>query len=206
MSELTTEVDNLKLRYREVFFKVSEEFGHILENIKPEDISTFLDKTLKSAWELWIMLLRSKSDFSCLGCASCCKLACSEFSPDELAQKAQNNDNFAKQFLSVFVPYGSEEEAKKIYPEYFELLKEKASGEKVYFYHCPKVTEDNRCPDYENRPQICRDFPDNPLGFLPKKCGFKTWKKDVEDEALKIQAQIEIASFYKEKIKQGVML
>ena len=50
------------------------------------------------------------------------------------------------------------------------LIDNNESG--YYFYHCPRVTKDNRCPDYENRPQICRDFPDNPLAFLPLSCGF----------------------------------
>ena len=201
MSELSTEVDNLKLKYREVFLQTSEEFGHVLENVKPEEVCAFLDKTLKDALANWIMLLKRRENHDCLGCAACCNLAVSEFSSEELEQKAKNNDNFAKQFLSVFVPYESEEEAKKVYPEYFELLKEKATGEKVYFYHCPKVTKDNRCPDYDSRPQICKDFPDNPLGFLPKICGFKNWKTAVEHEALVLQAKIEIAGFYKQKIK-----
>lgn len=202
MSELSTEVDNLKLKYREVFLKVSEDFGHVLENIKPEEVSEFLDKTLKETWQNWIGLLKRREHYNCSGCAACCNLAVSEFSSLELKHKSENNDNFAKQFLSVFVPYKNEEDARKIYPEYFELLKEKAAGEKTYFYHCPKVTKDNRCPDYENRPQICKDFPDNPLAFLPKTCGFKNWKKSSEIEALRLQATIEVASFYKQKAEE----
>ena len=92
---------------------------------------------------------------------------------EELKKKAKNGDNFATQFTSIFVPYKDENEAKQIYPEYFELLSERLEGEKVYFYHCPKLTKENRCSDYENRPGICRDFPDNPLGFLPGPCGFQ---------------------------------
>lgn len=71
-----------------------------------------------------------------------------------------------------------------------------------YFYHCPKVTQDNKCPDYENRPQICRDFPDNPLAFLPLGCGFVDWKIKSEPVSLMLNAMVEIMGFYKDKIKE----
>ena len=83
---------------------------------------------------------------------------------------------------------------------YVQLLE--ANNENgYYFYHCPKVTQGNRCPDYENRPQICRDFPDNPTAFLPPKCGFKDWKLKSNSVSLKLSAEMEISLFYIEKIK-----
>ena len=89
-----------------------------------------------------------------------------------------------------------------MYPEYIELL-EKNKEYDVYFYHCPKLTEDKRCSDYENRPQICRDFPDNPLSILPEACGYKKWKEEVEPVALMLHAMIEIIDFYTIKIKEA---
>lgn len=202
MSDLSNQTDILKKKYREIFQKTCEAFSSQIEKISPKDLYKFLNEEIpKDIYEKHLKILNYRDSFSCSGCGSCCKLACSEFSPEELKQKSQNGDNFATQFISVFVPYLSEEEAKKIYPEYFELLKIKAENEKVYFYHCPKVTEDNRCPDYENRPQICRDFPDNPIGFLPKTCGFTKWKEEVETTALMLHSLVEIAQFYKEKLK-----
>lgn len=203
MSDLSKDVDNLKKNYREIFLKTSGEFNRRLEKIEPENLQKFLNEDVpKDVYERWMKILNYRENFSCLGCGACCKLACSEFSPAELKQKAKNNDNFAKQFLSVFIPYENEEKAKKIYPEYFELLKEKAQGEKTYFYHCPKVTKDNRCPDYENRPQICRDFPDNPIGFLPKPCGFWAWKKEVEPTALMLHSMLEIVEYFSLSLKK----
>ncbi len=201
MSNLSNDVDNLKTKYREIFSRTIEEFNQRVEKIKPQEFLKFLNEDiLKEIYEQKLKILESRKKISCTGCAACCKLACSEFSYDELRQKAQNGDNFATQFISVFVPYDTEVEAEKIYPEYFELLKNKAEDEKVYFYHCPKVTEDNRCPDYENRPQICRDFPDNPIGFLPKTCGYTKWKEKVEEQSLKLHSLLEIIEFYKSKI------
>jgi len=203
MSNLSSDVENLKKSYREIFLKTSEEFNRRIEKMSPAEFVKFLNEDiLKELYEKQVELQKFRNSFDCSGCASCCKLACSEFSPSKLKEKAQNGDNFAAQFVSVFVPYESEDEAREIYPEYFALLKEKAQDEAVYFYHCPKVTQENRCPDYENRPQICRDFPDNPISFLPKACGFSKWKEEVEPLALKLRATLEIADFYKNKLAQ----
>lgn len=203
MSNLSKDVDKLKKNYREIFLKTSEEFKIQLEKVKPEHLLTFLKEDVpRDIYQRWMKILEYRKGFSCSGCGACCKLACSEFSPEELRQKAKKGDNFAKQFTSVFIPYEKEEDARKIYPEYFALLKEKTAGEKTYFYHCPKVTADNRCPDYENRPQICRDFPDNPIGFLPKTCGYSKWKEEVEPTALMLHSLLEIVEFYKNKINE----
>lgn len=203
MSNLGTDIDNLKKKYREIFLETGEEFNLRLQNIAPEDLLKFLNEEIvKEVYEKRVEMLDKRKNYSCSGCASCCKLACSEFSYSELVQKVKEGDNFSSQFLSVFVPYQSQEEARDVYPEYFELLKTKVGGENTYFYHCPKVTKNNRCPDYDNRPQICRDFPDNPIGFLPKNCGFSKWREDEEFTALRIHAIIEIVEFYKKKIKE----
>lgn len=232
MSNLSTNIDNLKKRYREIFLKSSEELINQLEKIKPKNACTdcktncglkselfetfpencsykiwqknaikFFDEVaLKDIYQKWIKILKYRDNFNCIGCATCCKLACSEFSYEELKQKAQNGDNFAQQFTSIFIPYEDESEPQRIYPEYIELLKEKLEGEKVYFYHCPKLTAENRCSDYENRPDICRNFPDNPLSLLPKSCGFAKWKDEIEPTALMLHSLLEIINFYKSKI------
>lgn len=204
MSNLSTDVDNLKKKYREIFLRVSEELKLRIEETAPEDVLKFLNEDIvKEIYEKWMKILGYRSKFKCTNCATCCKLACSEFSYTELQAKAKNGDNFATQFISVFIPYENEDEAKKIYPEYLELLKEKLNGEQVYFYHCPKLTADNLCPDYDNRPQICRDFPDNPLSMLPKACGYCNWKEEVEPTALMLHSMLEIVEFYKSKILQN---
>ena len=222
MSDLNDSIANLRKKYREIFTTSLSEINKRIDEIKPKDLSgDILDTYVKGSegyiWQEQVVkllnediskeiyrklneILAYRSKFKCVGCATCCKLACSEFSPEELKIKAQNGDNFANQFLSIFIPYNSIEEAKKIYPEYIELLEE--NGEKdVYFYHCPKLTEDNRCSDYENRPQICRDFPDNPLSILPKSCGYCEWKNEIEPIALMLHSMLEIVGFYTNKIK-----
>lgn len=221
MSDLNNTINSLRKEYREIFLKSAEEIKTKVEAIRPKGLKgEIFDKYEKDSdgylWQKNTLdllqnniskeiyrklneILAYRTKFKCVGCATCCNLACSEFSPEELKQKAQNGDNFAKQFLSVFIPYNSKEEARKVYPEYIELL-EKNKEYDVYFYHCPKLTEDKRCPDYENRPQICRDFPDNPLSILPSACGYKKWKEEVEPIALMLHSMVEIIDFYIGKI------
>ena len=222
MDKLGTAVEVLRKKYREIFEKSVEEIQTRIDEIKPENLTgdvfdSYERNSMGRQWQEHVLdmlendiskevcrkfqeILAYRKNFNCSGCATCCNLACSEFSPEELKQKAASGDNFAIQFLSVFVPYSSKEEARKIYPEYIELLDENKE-DKVYFYHCPKLTADKRCSDYENRPQICRDFPDNPLSILPETCGFKQWKDEVEPVTLMLHAMVEIIEYYIDKIK-----
>ncbi|MBO5386211.1 YkgJ family cysteine cluster protein [bacterium] len=220
---LTAEYERLKSSYREVFLDTANEIRAIVESVRPKNFDGDIFKTYEVGsvgfnWQQTVLSvldvrycgykksgLRQIQSFrdecNCVGCGVCCNFAVSEFSPEELKLKAENGDNFASQFVSVFVPYEEMNEVEKIYPEYVQMLKDNGESE-YYFYHCPKVTDDNKCPDYENRPQICRDFPDNPIAFLPKTCGFKDWKLKSESVSLKLNAEAEIINFYKEKIKE----
>jgi len=201
MSNLSKDIDKLRHKYREIFLKVSEEIKLQIEQTPPENLQKLLNEDIpKEIHRKWMQMYAYRDNFECVGCATCCKLACSEFTYEELKQKAQNGDNFATQFIGIFIPYENENEPPKIYPGYFELLHKKLEGEKVYFYHCPKLSAENRCCDYENRPQICRDFPDNPLSLLPASCGFAKWKAEVEPTALMLHSMLEILGFYKEKL------
>lgn len=221
MSKLYSSVENLRKEYREIFSKTAEEIQRRVDEIKPESVQgeifdefpegsdgrkwqtavldMFENDISKEVYRKFQEILAYRENFHCAGCATCCNLACSEFSPEALRQKAENGDNFAKQFTSIFIPYDSKEEARKIYPEYIQMLEDNKE-EDVYFYHCPKLTKDNRCSDYENRPQICRDFPDNPLSILPNSCGYKKWKEEIEPVTLMLHSMLEIIQYYKENI------
>jgi len=140
-----------------------------------------------------------RENFSCQMCGSCCKLASSEFSFEQLQERAKNGDKFSKDFVSVFVPYKSEEEAKNAFPEYFELLNDVVNDGRIYYYYCPKLVG-NSCSDYENRPDICKDFPHNPLKLLPSTCSFNAWKNDIAKQSMLLKAKTDIIEFYKTKL------
>lgn len=224
MNNLSAQLDNLRKSYREIFLTTAKEISDKVQSIKPSNIKgeifdTFPFQSTGWKWQKNALKLldntnpnnylaemnKYREECHCSGCGMCCKFAVSEFSPSELKTKAKNGDKLAKQFTETFIPYNSIEEVQNIYPEYIEMLKQ--TGEDgYYFYHCPKVTEDNKCPDYENRPQICRDFPDNPIAFLPKSCSFIPWKLKSEHICLKLNAETEIINFYKTKIKEAQKL
>jgi len=223
MTDLNSKINTMKQKYREIFLKSVEAINERIQEIRPDEIEgdifdTFEKDSKGAQWQSavlemfekdiskeiyrkWKEILDYRKNFHCKGCATCCNLACSEFSPEELKEKAANGDKFATQFMSIFVPYQTREEAEKIYPEYLKLLAELKEDE-VYFYHCPKLTDCKRCSDYENRPEICRAFPDNPLSILPERCGFYEWRQEVEPVALMLHSMVEIIDYYKEKIKK----
>ncbi len=221
MSRLKDTVNNMKKMYREIFLKSSDALNQRIEEIRPDgvsgDIFDSYDKNSKGEqWQSavlemfekdisheiyrkWQEILELRKNYSCKGCAICCNLACSEFSPEELKQRAEKGDEFASQFTGIFIPYGSRDEAQKVYPQYLKLLDDTVD-DNVYFYYCPKLTECKRCSDYENRPQICRNFPDNPFSILPESCGYYGWRKQVEPVAMMLHSMVEIIDYYKNKI------
>lgn len=165
-----------------------------------KQILSFLDgeyrQKLKNDYKA---MMSKKDDFTCNRCANCCKLATSEYSYTQLKQRALRGDKFSKDFVSVFVPYATEEEAQKANPEYFELLNKLLEDQKIYYYYCPKL-EGNSCSDYENRPDICKDFPHNPLKLLPSTCSFNEWKNSISKQAMLLKAKTDIIVFYKTKL------
>ena len=152
---------------------------------------------LKAAYK---SIMDKKSEYECNKCGACCRLAVSEYSYEQLKQRAMRGDKFSSDFVSVFVPYESEEEAKKVNPEYFELLNTLVEDDKIYYYYCPKLGNDNLCTIYENRPDICKDFPHNPLKLLPSECSYNEWKNAVAHQAMLLKAKTDIIAFYKQKL------
>ena len=144
-------------------------------------------------------IMDKKSEYQCIRCGNCCRLAVSEYSYEQLKQRAMRGDKFSRDFVSIFVPYNSEEEAQKANPEFFELFQEVAEQQIVYYYYCPKV-KNNECSDYENRPEICKEFPHNPLKLLPSTCSYNAWKNDVSHSALLLKAKTDIIEFYKQRL------
>lgn len=225
MENLSSHFSKLKAYYRKTFLEYANVLlTRIVELKTTEFEGDIFDKYLKGSigyqWQKSVLefvdlelkkipkevqkVKLSREDFSCCGCGVCCKFAVSEFSPQELGQKALQGDVFASQFVKTFEPYDSIEKVKRIFPQYLEFLEKSETAGGYYFYHCPRVTKDNKCPDYENRPQICRDFPDNPIAFLPLSCGYNEWKRNTEKKMLELNAKSEILNFYKERLVEIV--
>ena len=190
-------VKDCKIEKKDVFTEYPSNCAYREWQLK---ILTFLAgdyrQKLKNTYK---MMMDKKSEYSCSRCGACCRLAASEFSYSQLKQKAMKGDKFASDFVSVFVPFKDEEEAKKVNPEYFRLLNELVEEQKIYYYYCPKISG-NECSDYENRPYVCKDFPHNPLKLLPSSCSYNEWKKTVSRTAMMLKAKVDIIEFYKNKL------
>lgn len=144
-------------------------------------------------------IMDKKNQFECIRCGNCCRLATSEYSYEQLKQRAMRGDKFSADFVSVFVPYETEDDAKLANPEYFDLLETTLEDQKIYYYYCPKL-KNNECSDYEKRPDICKDFPHNPLKLLPSTCSFNCWKNEVSKDSMLLKAKTDIIEFYKSKL------
>ncbi len=212
-NNLKAQLNDKQRLYRDIFIRAKDALVaklqtftgkearlHFLNNVVSKDI-------LKRLREIQ----KAREFHNCCRCGTCCKVASSEFNYSELLDKAANGDVFAKSFTSVFVPL---DETPKDFDDYVELLKERGMLEQTYFYHCPKCVSGcdgdegaweqgiHTCSDYENRPAVCRDFPNNPLVLLPPKCSFSAWKDEFEIEALFLNAMIEIAGYFIEELNK----
>ena len=80
-----------------------------------------------------------KSECECSKCGNCCRLATSEHSYEQLKQRAMRGDKFARDFVSVFVPYKSEDEARLANPEFFKLLEDTMEEQKYFIIIVQKL-------------------------------------------------------------------
>ena len=127
-------------------------------------------------------MMDKKNEYTCNKCAACCKLATSEYSYEQLKQRASRGDKFSRDFVSVFVPYETEEDAKNANPEFFKLINDIIRDEKVYYY-------------------IRKNFPHNPLKLIPSTCAFNAWKEEISHDAMLLKAKVDIIDFYKGKLQ-----
>lgn len=130
--------------------------------------------------DLWAEKFNIQKPESCNRKALCCKVATS-VNPWEKLARAKYSP-LLKDFFNIFIPYNSQEDVKKLYPEAYEACKNVAISrniklEDVYFYRCRFIIEPNACPIYEDRPQLCRDYPDSPFDAIPSICGFHDWSQ-----------------------------
>lgn len=121
----------------------------------------FKSYTLSGLLQYLWMKLRKKSILvggSCHICGTCCR---------RLSLEGKNG------WLRSLKEF---EETVKEYPEYsrFEMVCRDKNGYLVF--NCIFCTPEGGCSDYENRLDLCKNFPEKSLHFcggsLPEKCGY----------------------------------
>jgi len=87
-----------------------------------------------------------------------------------------------------------------------EASEETNGEEKVFFYHCPYLGEDNRCTVYgtPKRPAICSSYPDTPLTFIAKNCAWKPWKDETHADTLAAHAMLALCEHFAGKLQIAI--
>ena len=144
--------------------------------------------------------LNTRPQYLCKMCGKCCRLATSSKPYRELKQMFENGEPAAIDFLSVFVPYSSVEEARSVDSEIVDNIISllKADGnyneDNITFYYCKYLGEDNLCTNYADRPLLCRHFPSSPWAIVPPDCGYEGWlfekREDIKQKVRKEKEEL----------------
>ncbi len=132
-----------------------------------------------SSYEENYLNLRPQS--LCKMCGRCCKVVTTSTPYPKLLEMFENGYEPAVDFLSIFEPFKSVEDARKadagVVDNIIALLKEDGNynEDELTFYTCKYLQEDNKCSNYENRPKLCRHCPSTPWSIVPPGCGFEGW-------------------------------
>jgi len=138
----------------------------------------------------------------CLMCGRCCRVATASVSYDELLRLSKEGDRSSIEFLETFEPYPTVEDAMAVDKE---LVMNIPDYKNRTFYHCRFIKEDNLCPKYLERYDVCKEFPSSPWAIHPPGCGFRGWLfQEREAHKKKIRQLKEEAVYYKAKLKTNI--
>lgn len=118
----------------------------------------------------------------CHKCGRCCRSATTFHNHKKLMELAAEGNKEAVDFLEVFEPYRSIEDARMVEPEQVAQVldvvakRDDMDVNDVTFYHCRYVSPEGLCTIYERRPRCCREAPHNGWAAMPPGCGFEGWQ------------------------------
>lgn len=134
--------------------------------------------------------IKSRPQRLCKMCGACCKMATTPKTHKELLKEASAGNKDAQDFLKLFEPYSSTDEARKVLPQVVDnILNSIAISEnpdkEVTFYKCRYIQDNNLCGIYENRLELCDRFPSTAWAIIPPGCGFEGWLFQKREEIKK---------------------
>lgn len=134
--------------------------------------------------------------YLCRMCGRCCKSIATSDSHEELEKLAELGNEEAKVFMHIFKRFPSIEEARKVVPEQVEQVlgelsqKEGFDINKVSFYYCPHITDENLCSIHQDRPGCCRRAPHHGWSLMPPGCGFEGWQFELREKHKKMTRRL----------------
>jgi Fe-S-cluster containining protein len=129
-----------------------------------------------------------RPQYLCKCCGKCCKVVTTGYSYEELKDLADKGDEESIAFLGIFRPYPSIEAAREVLPDNVDQILNTLSetgdastdpnfdSDKITFYYCVNLQDDNRCGIYESRPNCCKRGPAHGWSVFPPGCGFEGWQ------------------------------
>jgi Fe-S-cluster containining protein len=142
----------------------------------------------------------------CHKCGRCCRSATTYNSHPKLLEMAANGVKDAIDFLSVFKPYASIEDARLVEPAQVEqVLKEVEQRddmrvEDLTFYYCEHVTEEGLCGIYERRPKCCQQAPGHGWAVMPPGCGFEGWQFEQREKQKRMIRDLKTSAYIMEQM------
>lgn len=133
---------------------------------------------------------------ACDRSGECCRGAAQTAPWNTLLRDAAQGNLTARAFLNQYVPYPSLEAASASAPDAVaaSLAITEQRGdvkENVVFYHCRFLKNKSECQIYEDRPTLCRDFPESPFGAIPACCGYASTTKRCLDQVESLRRELE---------------
>jgi Fe-S-cluster containining protein len=134
--------------------------------------------------------------YLCRMCGRCCRSITTAYSHEELEELARLGNEEAKVYTEIFKRFDSIDEARKVVPEQIEqVLSELSNNEnfdinKVSFYYCPHITDENLCKTHLNRPTVCSRAPHHGWSLMPPGCGFEGWQFELREKYKKMTRRL----------------
>lgn len=148
----------------------------------------------------------------CKMCGKCCRVVTTMIPYDKLLELQAQGDIGAIDFLEIFEPYKSIEDAKKVDAEIVENIINRLNEDSVYdtsdltFYKCRYLQDDNLCGRYESRKTLCKHFPSSPWAIVPPNCGFEGWlferREEIKQKIRKTKEDLIELQLLKKKVTQ----
>ncbi len=153
-------------------------------------------------------LMAEKQDLPdmCHKCGKCCRSATTYNSHSKLLELVAQGDKEAIDFLEIFEPYASVEDARQVEPEQVEQVmkviesREDMDETDVTFYHCRYVSPEGLCTIYERRPRCCREAPGHGWAVMPPGCGFEGWQFEQREKQKRMIRDLKTSAYVMEQL------
>jgi Fe-S-cluster containining protein len=70
----------------------------------------------------------------------------------------------------------------------------------LVFYKCQYYSEEKKCLIYEDRPELCRNFPGSPFVILGKNCAYYDWAQKCKKKYNDLNQELDNLKKYKKEL------